>query len=164
MAMIDFRVGTGRFTHRVAGVALDRERVLLCQLVGEDYWYLPGGRVNLLETTEAALKREMQEEFGTSVQVGRLLWVVENFHQEKDAERHHELAFYYLIRFPARSPLFRLTEPFGCGDEAERMIAQWHPLATLSTLQLYPAFLRRGLLPLPEGIEHVSIREGELAV
>jgi len=161
--MIEFRAGTGRFVLRVAGVALDKGRVLLCQLVDEGYWFLPGGRANFLETTEAALKREMQEELATSIQVERLLWVVENFFQEKNAEPRHELGFYYLMRFPRRSPLCRMAKPFRCRDEGEKVVLQWHPLTTLPTLPLYPAFLRQGLLSLPADIEHVSIKEGELA-
>jgi ADP-ribose pyrophosphatase YjhB (NUDIX family) len=161
--MIDFRIGTGRFVHRVAGVALKHGRVLLCHLVDGDYWFLPGGHVNFLETSQQALKREMQEELATSIHVGRLLWVVENFFQEKQTEPHHEVGFYYLMRLPAQSPVHGSAAPFRCRDEGERMILQWHPLTTLPTLRLYPAFLRQGLQSLPTGIEHVSIREGELA-
>jgi ADP-ribose pyrophosphatase YjhB (NUDIX family) len=40
---------------------------------------LPGGRVEALETTSDALRREMKEEIGQTIEVGRLLWVVENF-------------------------------------------------------------------------------------
>jgi ADP-ribose pyrophosphatase YjhB (NUDIX family) len=160
--MIELRAATGRFALRVAGVALHHERVLLCQLVGEGYWFLPGGRANLLETTEAALKREMQEELATSIEVGRLLWVVENFFQEHYAEPRHELGFYYLMRFPPRSPLYRMAKPFRCRDEGENAVLRWHALNTLPTLPLYPEFLRQGLLSLPTGIEHMSIREGGL--
>jgi len=163
MNMIEFGAGTGRFALRAAGVALDKQRVLLCQLVNEGYWFLPGGHPNFLETTEAALKREMQEELATPIQVGRLLWVVENFFQQHHAEPHHELGFYYLMRLPRRSPLYQMAEPFRCGDEGENAVLQWHPLDTLPTLPLYPAFLRQGLLSLPTGIKHVSIREGGLA-
>jgi ADP-ribose pyrophosphatase YjhB (NUDIX family) len=161
--MIDCRIGIGRFMHRVAAVVLNRGRVLLCQLVDEDYWFLPGGHVNFLETSNDALKREMQEELATSIRVERLLWVVESFFQEKQTEPHHELGFYYLMRLPPQSPLLRAAEPFRCRDEGERMILQWHPLTTLPTLPLYPAFLRQGLQSLPSGIEHVSIRESALA-
>jgi ADP-ribose pyrophosphatase YjhB (NUDIX family) len=163
MNMIEFRAATGRFALRVAGVALHHERVLLCQLVGEGYWFLPGGRANLLETTEAALKREMQEELATPIHVGRLLWIVENFFQEHYAEPHHELGFYYLMRFPPRSPLYRMAEPFRCKDEADKVVVQWHSLSALPTLPLYPVFLRQGLVSLPAGIKHVSIKGRELA-
>jgi len=47
--MITFEEGEKRFTYRVAGIALDVDRVLLLRTEKDDFWFLPGGRVELLE-------------------------------------------------------------------------------------------------------------------
>ncbi len=54
---------------------------------------------NCGETSAETLQREMVEELGVAVEVGRLLWVVENFFDFE--KRHwHELGFYYLMTVP----------------------------------------------------------------
>ncbi len=68
-----------KFQYRVAGVTMHYGRVLLHRADDEPFWTLPGGRAEMLETAEQTLKREMREELNADVQVGKLLWVIENF-------------------------------------------------------------------------------------
>ncbi len=56
----------------VKGVVIDRDRVLLL-LNERDEWDLPGGRPDPGEDHRAALVREVREETGLSVEVGRAL-------------------------------------------------------------------------------------------
>ena len=65
------------FQIRVTGILLrDNEILLVKQKVSESRnWSLPGGRVETGETLEQALIRELKEETGLTVQVGRLLYV-----------------------------------------------------------------------------------------
>ena len=55
------------------GVLVQDGRVLLCQNLKHGYTYLPGGHIEFAEPGQEALKREMLEECGQSVEVGRLL-------------------------------------------------------------------------------------------
>ena len=77
--MIDFNFERFRFKYRVAGIALNRNQVLIHQLEGKNYWSLPGGRGEILENSIETLKREIREELEAEINVGRLLWIVENF-------------------------------------------------------------------------------------
>ena len=56
----------------VKGVLIDRDRVLLL-LNERGEWDLPGGRPDPGEDHRAALKREVQEEAGLTVEVGEAL-------------------------------------------------------------------------------------------
>lgn len=68
-----------RFTYRVGGVCISCGHVLaVCYNGDESVWTLPGGRVETLETSAVALVRELREELGIAVTLGRLLWIVEN--------------------------------------------------------------------------------------
>jgi ADP-ribose pyrophosphatase YjhB (NUDIX family) len=59
-----------------AGVLFtDRGRVLLVEPVSKPYWDLPGGVVEAGESPHAAAGREVKEELGITVAVGRLLVV-----------------------------------------------------------------------------------------
>jgi len=51
----------------------DDDRVLLVKPFYRDYWTLPGGMLDHGETPEAACAREITEELGISLPVGRLL-------------------------------------------------------------------------------------------
>ena len=46
--MITFEENHVRFTNRIVGIALDRDRVLLHRTDDMDFWALPGGRAELL--------------------------------------------------------------------------------------------------------------------
>ena len=76
---IVFKTDDGVYGHRASGVMIHRGRVLLCRLVDDDIWVLPGGGINLHETAEDAVKREFQEEGEFVIDVQRLLWIIENF-------------------------------------------------------------------------------------
>lgn len=156
------------FTHRVSAVVLHEGQVLLHRAEADDFWSLPGGRIELLEPATASIQREMREELGVSVQVERLLWVVEGFF-EHAGRAHHELGLYFLLRLPAGSPLYGQKEPFwGWEDDLTtvnpplRLVFQWFPLEALEEITLVPPFLKQALREIPVGVEHVlSHEEGD---
>jgi ADP-ribose pyrophosphatase YjhB (NUDIX family) len=156
--MITCQEGNTCFNYRVVGVALHEDRVLLQTTPDVDFWFLPGGRAELLEPATEALKREMREELGVEVQVGRLIWVVENFF-EMDGKDHHELSLYFLMSFAPASPLYGKIGPFNGDEEGLVLICQWFPLDQLENTRLYPSFLRQALNAIPSGIEHIVHRD-----
>jgi 8-oxo-dGTP pyrophosphatase MutT (NUDIX family) len=76
--MIGLSAPGASFGLRVVAVAIRDGHVLIHRSVNDDFWALPGGRCDLLETTHAALCREMREELGTEIRVERLLWICPN--------------------------------------------------------------------------------------
>ncbi len=94
MSWAVLRDGGTVFMVRVGGVASSGDWVLLHRAAGEDFWALPGGRIQVGETAA---------EIGAEVEVGRLLWVIENFfshtpldQHDREAARlaHHEVGLY----------------------------------------------------------------------
>jgi len=76
------------FQMRIAGLGFRDGHVLVHRAVHETFWTFPGGRAEVGETSEETLKREMVEELGVEVKVGRLLWAVENFFHYEDRDWH----------------------------------------------------------------------------
>src|SRR5207249_776416 len=140
-----------RFNLRVVGIILNADRVLLHRAENDDFWTLPGGRCELLESAKDTIQREMREELSVDVRVERLVWVVENFF-EYDDKRYHELAFYFLITPPPSSPLYERNELFLGHEDGIKLIFQWYTLDDLEGLALYPSFLRQSLKSLPDSI------------
>ncbi len=152
--MITFQRGPVKFTLRVVAVVLHHDAVLVHRAAPDDFWALPGGRAELLESAEETLVREMREELGVAAHVERLLWVVENFFTFRGRPRH-ELGLYFLVTFPPDSPIYRQVGPFDGEEEGVRLIFEWQPLDALAGFRLYPTFLRSRLRSLPSGIEHI---------
>jgi ADP-ribose pyrophosphatase YjhB (NUDIX family) len=161
--MIQFDEGMRRFNYRVVGVAIHDESVLLHRAAHESFWTLPGGRAEHGETAEQTIKREMQEELETDVDVVRLLWFVENFFAY-DGRQYHEIALYFLIRLPENSPL-RASAAFDRTDAGVLLNFKWHPLQAdlLTKLPLLPAFLPAAVTELPLSVVHVIQREAPAA-
>ena len=148
----------GRFLLRVVGVAIQDGHALLHRAVGDDFWSLPGGRCTVMEASANALVREMREELGLTVEVGRLLWVVENFFTHMGVP-HHEIGLYYQMTLPADAPQHDTSRAFAGQEVHNPLIFQWFPLSEMSALRLYPKFLRDGLQAPPEHIQHVVTRD-----
>ena len=159
--MITFDLGSARFTFRVAAACLHDDHVLAYKPDAEDFWFLPGGRVETMETAEEALRRELREELDAEPRIERLLWLVENFFT-LDGRRFHELGLYYHVSFPSEAALYRTDATLRCRDAPELLIG-WLPLETIEQVHLQPRFLRTHLRYLPSGIEHVVNRDPDVS-
>ncbi len=158
--MLTFRVAEGVFNYRAAGVLLRNGCVLIQRAPDDDFWALPGGRVEFGETSLEALCREFTEEIGVRVEAERLLWLVENFFGLD--EPYHEISLYYSIRpldsLPAGPEFLGRKE-----DRDPQLVFRWLPLEDLGQVRLYPTFLSSGLRDLPAQIVHVVQRDRALS-
>jgi 8-oxo-dGTP pyrophosphatase MutT (NUDIX family) len=152
--MITFETPQGQFNYRVAGVAILGGHVLLHQAAGDDFWTLPGGRLEAMETASDALCREMLEETALVVSVSRLLWIVENFFTY-GGKKVHELLLCFEMSVPDAVDLqagFRGTEG------TTELTFRWYPLDRLHTVRIEPVFLREALRALPQSSAHIIQR------
>jgi 8-oxo-dGTP pyrophosphatase MutT (NUDIX family) len=151
--VIFFDQPAGRFNFRVAGVAYARGRVLLQRVAGIDFWFLPGGRVEMFESAEDALRREIREELGIEGRIGRLLWVAENFFA-LEGRQYHELGLYFALDLPASVDA---DEEFLGIEPVVELCMRWYPLDDLPEVR--PGFLRHALRQPPGSTTHVVIHD-----
>jgi len=111
----------------VGAVVIDGNRVLLVRrghepLKGE--WSVPGGAVEIGETLEAAVAREVQEETGLRVDVGPIVDVLDRIRFDPDGRaRYH----YVLVDFVCKPNSGTLASSSDADD------VMWAPLIELHT-------------------------------
>lgn len=86
-------------TSVVAVIVDEQERVLLTKRSIPPFqgmWVMPGGKIELGEPIATALQREVEEEVGLAVEVGRLIDVFE--HVTPGEENCHYIILFYRCR------------------------------------------------------------------
>jgi 8-oxo-dGTP pyrophosphatase MutT (NUDIX family) len=158
--MLSFVVGASRFNYRVAGIALRDGHVLVCREDDDDWVMLPGGRVEMGESSPVALAREIAEELRSTADIARLVFTVENFF-DHGGMRFHEMGAYYLIDLPEGFPFRSTGVCFETEDEGHRLTFEWVPIAgdALRIRNLLPPWLIDRLADLPPTIEHLILHE-----
>ena len=91
-----------RFRLRAAAIIIEDNHILFATNSSENYYYSIGGAINLGETAENAVKREVLEETGIAYEIDRLAFVQENFFKRNDGMLKglicHEITFYFLMK------------------------------------------------------------------
>ena len=135
---------TPRHSVSVAGVILDASatQVLLIQRRDNNHWEPPGGVLELDETIEDGLRRELEEETGVTVRVEALTGVYKNMSHG-------------IVNLVFRCTA--LTEPASSTAEAVRVA--WLPLSTVHSL-MDSAYAVRVLDALKAGRVSVRAHDG----
>jgi ADP-ribose pyrophosphatase YjhB (NUDIX family) len=85
----------------VGAVIVDEGRVLLVQRGREPlkgHWSLPGGMVELGESLQAGVIREVEEETGLLVEPVELIELLDRIHRDGERVRYHYVIADYLCR------------------------------------------------------------------
>jgi mutator protein MutT len=83
----------------VRAIIQDKGKILVCKRVDKGYYFFPGGHLEFGESAEKALKRELKEELGLTVNKCLFIGGSEHLFIE-DGKKYHEinLAFQALVK------------------------------------------------------------------
>lgn len=162
--MLTIKNHKGSFQVRTAGVMQKANKILLLNepLVGE-YWFLPGGRTEMHESTDQTLFRELEEEMNAKPKIGRLLWVIENFFTLRETP-FHTLGFYYAVEIPQSHPLSHQEEYFTERNEEsllKKFHFRWCSLSEIQSMDVRPPCLKELLAETnrSSAVTHFVVRE-----
>lgn len=150
--MVMFSNGEITFMYRVGGIAVHDGRLLVEHNVKHDFCFVPGGRVEYGENAVQALSRELDEEFGGSVQIGRLVIVSDNLF-ELDGIRYQEALLYFVVEFDPGHPILGREGRFEA--EEPKLVYEWLSLDGLEEAELFPRFLRELVHDIPQTPKYV---------
>ena len=145
-----------RFRLRAAAIIIEDGCVLFATNEVEKYYYSIGGAIELGETAEQAVLREVYEETGVHYEIDRLAFVEENFFKREDGAMKgldcHEISFFFLMK-PRGTKEINSHSMTLNGTVEEKMC--WLPIEKLGEVEAYPMFLRdklKNMKPYPEHI------------
>ena len=84
------------FKVRVSGIIIINNK-LLVDKYNDTKYCLPGGYVELGETTEEGLRREIKEEVNIDININNFMGVMENFFYGRNNDYTQSLDFYYKV-------------------------------------------------------------------
>lgn len=147
------------FKLRASGVVINNGKVLFVTMDNNDFMCLPGGHVELGETTEEAVLREMREEVNIEFKIEKYLGIVENFFINKFSKKIHEVSFYYLT-----SPINEIEDKDFMLMENDKghdvkLSFKWIDLKEFDNYNIRPAFLKDILKQENIEFKHVIINE-----
>ena len=144
----------GSFNYRVAALIIDKNKLLVAKNIDHPVFYTIGGGVNMNETSEEAVIREVVEETGLKLEIDKLAYIQERF-LELNGEKCHEVVFFYIM--DTNKEIKILENSFT--DQGNKETLHWFPLEQLKNTNLVPEFLKHKLMKNISGIEHIVSKE-----
>lgn len=147
---ISFKAEDKKFNYRVCAIILYNGKILAMRDERSPYFYLPGGRVELGETAEQAVIREVEEELNITAKIDRPLWLNQAFFKEEvDHLNYHELCIYFLMDI-SDTDLLTKGERFTMLEGNHVHDYEWLEFERLKKEYFYPIFLKEAIFDLPE--------------
>ena len=151
MTQPDFRTKVGNTVFGVRATALILQNGKLLVTKDKGKYYTVGGAIQVNESTEDAVVREVREELGVRSQAGQLAFVVEN-RFEQDGVSYHNIEFHYLVNLLEEAPLTMQ-------EDEKRQPCKWIDLDRLEGINLVPAFLKTALPEWNGQLKHIHLEE-----
>ncbi|UBH23394.1 NUDIX domain-containing protein [Macrococcus armenti] len=142
-----------RFKYRASALIIENDHILLQNF--NDYWTPPGGKVQMLEDSKTALKREVLEELCTDIDVVQCaIFIEQTYHLQETS--FHELGVYYFCH--SKSLWDRGMSIVG-NENGEDLEYRWFPINEIDKINIQPAILKEKLLDENKGFEHIINHE-----
>ena len=147
---VSFKTVEGRFNYRVYAMMIDNGRILAMHDERSPYYYLPGGRVEMNESAEHAVIREVQEELNITPKIIRPLWLNQAFFTEDvGGQNYHELCVYFLMDI-SDTDILSKGKRFTLQERHHTHDFEWLEFERLKTEYFYPLFLKSEIFNLPD--------------
>jgi len=158
--MLSFRLPGALFQMRAVAIIRRDGHILLHRASHEQFWSLPGGRVEFGETASEALVREMLEELGCASRPGPLRFLVENLFVY-EATAVHEVGWYFEVELIDDFAFITDDVCYRTLDGSSELEFRWvrNDAAAYLEYPLLPPMLPAQLLDPTPGFRHIIERQ-----
>lgn len=137
---------------RVGAIIMKDSKILMVGNDRSNYLYSVGGRIKMGETAEEAVRREVREETGVSMEIDRLGFIHENYFYG-DAPSNlgkliYEISFYFYMKVP--DDFAPVSESFTEDNSKEHLI--W--VSPDEDIKMYPEFFKSELKAPINAVKH----------
>lgn len=151
-----FIVDNNRLKLRVSGIIIHDNKILL-ETYEDGVYCFPGGTINLNESSEDAIKRELLEEVDKEFVIDKLVSINEEFYINFKNYKTHCINFYYKMKFKNPSDidsidLDRLEDDHGYMIQHHY---KWIDLKDLKKINLVPKKIRDEIIKDNINIHHI---------
>ena len=125
---------------RTTAVIIHEKKLLVHKNKNEDFCALVGGRIQIGESSEEAIKREIFEEMGKKIEIKGYLTTVENFFDGDDI-KYHEIMFVYKAEFADEEDK-KITTTIKNVEGEDELTYEWIDIDKLDEAKLNPITIR----------------------
>ena len=162
--VITIKDDKNRFNFRVAAIIYNKEKthILMQKQEGIDKLFFPGGRVEMHEDIDTAIKRETMEELNLNEKFS-LKFVAQSFISFPDF-KYHELGYYFVTTIEPSKYHFSLDEKFDSFDKSDKPSKfMWINVNELKKYEVIPNNIRdlisNNQVNLEKGVEQLIYKE-----
>lgn len=128
---------------RAGGVIIHNNKVLAHRNINKDHYCLPGGRIEIGESSEQTIKREIQEELGKQIEIRGYVATIENFF-EMENKKYHEIYFLHRLEF-AKDEDKKIDYTMHNVEGKEYLQYEWLDLDKIEQYNILPKCLKEVL-------------------
>ena len=139
---IKIKTNDYNFKFRVSGLIIKENKLLLVDMDDSGFLCLPGGYVELGETTEEAIKRELLEEVGINFSTTKYLGMVENYFINKFSKKIHEISIYYPMSPKDKIDTTDFTIIENDKGKKIKLDFKWIDINNIDNYDVRPSFLK----------------------
>ncbi len=138
-------VNGGRLNCRAVAIIVHDGKVLLHKNTADTYYALVGGRVQIGESSDDTVRREIKEEIGKDVEINGYMATVENFF-EANGKNYHEIMFVHQAEFVNEKDRKIVETLKNIEGNAEKTIQyEWIDIDKIDSYQVRPEVIKKVL-------------------
>ena len=110
-------------------------KFLVQKRIGDSFWALPGGKVQIMEKTKDTIKREIKEEIGLDLIDVKMLSVSENFFTFKNEDIHQ-----YIFTYSGKlvDNRYENKEEFESIEKGKNVVYRWIDVENIDDYEIRP--------------------------
>ncbi|MDD4187856.1 MAG: NUDIX domain-containing protein [Bacilli bacterium] len=140
---INVEIAGVKLNCRAVGIITRDNKILFQKRKQDEFWALPGGKIQVREKSCDTIKRELEEELGVKIKVGRITNISEYFFNFGE-EKYHQYILAYNVEVIGNEEILNQDQFRGIEDD-ENLIFKWFDIAELDKAPIKPDFIKKQL-------------------